>query len=491
MNKERNNLTDKYNKNPLKLNDDLMNNILNNIQKDLADQLESSSTQIDKTPLSISSNKIPSKNSNNPAPKKVSDGDLLTSMAKRLSVVEKQLFDERKKVKENEIHKEQLARENINLKNELENKKCHEISDDNCKNCNILKNYIIDLTKYTEELREFLKENGFIILDPIPSIDRTNSLIKDNYACKIIGDDNYQNNAETIKSHDISDNSLSDDISVLIPKEIDIEVLFRRIEESNMLFIKDGQLSKFEMDEDKIFRLKQQKELKIFFYQNGIIIDGYNFYEFSSKEANRILSDILDGYTPSILKNNYPNGTLLLPVNNLHQIYSQDKRSNTCKFLSYNDPITNKEKISGQEFLNKFPEKVIKHGKIYNIRDDMEKLLIIKRNHEYNNDENEHFINIDKNKENELKEHICKLKIKIPSIDKIITVNVPKIEKMKSLFEFISKFMISYGNKIDIEKFCFYSIYPYKIYSINEEKSLEENGMFPNYFLIFDFKKVV
>ena len=116
MNKEKNNLTDKYNNNPLKLNDDLMNNMLNNIQKDLADQLESSSTQIDKTPFFISSNKIPSKNSNNPAPKKVSDGDLLTSMAKRLSVVEKQLFDERKKVKENEIHIEQLARENINLK---------------------------------------------------------------------------------------------------------------------------------------------------------------------------------------------------------------------------------------------------------------------------------------------------------------------------------------------------------------------------------------
>ena len=54
----------------------------------------------------------------------------------------------------------------------------------------------------------------------------------------------------------------------------------------NFLIYKDGS-SKFEKENnsDKIFKLKQIKELKIVFYKNGMLIENYRFYEFSSEEG--------------------------------------------------------------------------------------------------------------------------------------------------------------------------------------------------------------
>ena len=53
---------------------------------------------------------------------------------------------------------------------------------------------------------------------------------------------------------------------------------------------------------NKIEKLKQIKELLISFYKNGLIIEGYQFFPYESENASKILQDILDGYSPFILK---------------------------------------------------------------------------------------------------------------------------------------------------------------------------------------------
>lgn len=53
------------------------------------------------------------------------------------------------------------------------------------------------------------------------------------------------------------------------------------------------------------------------FYANGIVIKGYNFFPYKSKDSLKILADLLDGYFPFIFKAKYPNGVLLEVVDHI------------------------------------------------------------------------------------------------------------------------------------------------------------------------------
>ena len=62
-------------------------------------------------------------------------------------------------------------------------------------------------------------------------------------------------------------------------------------------------------------------EVNIFFYKNGIMIDGFPFSPYHAKEAQSMLSDILDGYFPFDLKTKYPEGVPLKPVDLTDEMY--------------------------------------------------------------------------------------------------------------------------------------------------------------------------
>jgi UBX domain-containing protein 11 len=53
---------------------------------------------------------------------------------------------------------------------------------------------------------------------------------------------------------------------------------------------------------------KKLDPIQIFFFKNGIIVAGDKFAPYYSKEAQNVLSDILDGYFPYDLKKKYPEG---------------------------------------------------------------------------------------------------------------------------------------------------------------------------------------
>ena len=96
-----------------------------------------------------------------------------------------------------------------------------------------------------------------------------------------------------------------------LPAEIDTEVLTRRIEELN--FIAEKQ--RIVKNKDGQHQFVKLHELQIFFYKNGLMIDGgFAFCPYHSKEAQSMLSDILDGYFPFDLKVKYPEGVPLKPV---------------------------------------------------------------------------------------------------------------------------------------------------------------------------------
>jgi hypothetical protein len=94
--------------------------------------------------------------------------------------------------------------------------------------------------------------------------------------------------------------------------------LTKRIEELN--FIAEKQFVATIQGNMKGF--KQHQDVPIFFFQNGLMIKGFPFYPYYSKQAQSVLSDILDGYFPFDLKAKYPNGVPLKPVDMCDEVYN-------------------------------------------------------------------------------------------------------------------------------------------------------------------------
>lgn len=64
-----------------------------------------------------------------------------------------------------------------------------------------------------------------------------------------------------------------------------------------------------------VHRLEKPKPVVIVFFRNGLAMKAAGgFHPYYSKQAQSILSDILDGYFPYDLKKSYPDGAFLNAV---------------------------------------------------------------------------------------------------------------------------------------------------------------------------------
>ena len=102
-----------------------------------------------------------------------------------------------------------------------------------------------------------------------------------------------------------------------LPPEIDTEVLSRRIEELNFI----AEKSKIQK-KDGVNKFVKQDDFKIWFFKNGLLLQGFPFYPYHSKEAQSVLSDILEGYFPYDLKIKFPNGVPLKPIDLTDDVYN-------------------------------------------------------------------------------------------------------------------------------------------------------------------------
>jgi len=206
------------------------------------------------------------------------DSDLLTSMAARLSQLEKLNQSLRLEVKEKGLTINTLK---------LENEKLRLASDTN--NVKEVSEIIQERDKYRKQAQEMEK-------------------FLSDYGLKWIGEDSSGKGKHEGQFNSKAINKELDHKAPAyrsnLPSEIDTEVLTRRIEELNFIAEKEKIVT-------NAYGMKEFKPLdpvQIFFFKNGIIIKGYNFQPYYSKEAQSILSDILDGYFPYDLKKRYPEG---------------------------------------------------------------------------------------------------------------------------------------------------------------------------------------
>ena len=447
---------------------------INNDKNNIIKQIESK-TKNSKTPLKYS------------VPIKKNDEDLLLSMTKRLNIVEQNLKEANLKLKKKD---EEIIKLNIKIKELEKIKKETEKENLNitCENCIQLNKIIEQQNEYITKLYNFMKENGILIsksiVDP-KSQEVINKKLKDlqNELNELNMENEYENN-EYDKS--------------LLPKTIDIKVLERRIDEMNaIIYEEQGNNAQFESEDGKIFKLKQKKEILISFYKNGLIIEGYQFFPYESETSQKIIQDIIDGYSPYILHDRYPHGVLMKIENHVKILYEPNINKN---IKNLNDP-GEQTYMSPKEFVNIFPNKIIKNGNILNIKEDMEKILNINKDESKNkdnskNEENEFNLYDEKNKEIK-DEDLCKLKIKVVTVDKIINIKIPKNKHINELFDFVKKYVNDNLKKIsstlkinNINDYGFIMTFPFKILfydkNKNKENTLDKYGLYPSLFITFD-----
>ena len=447
---------------------------INNDKNNIIKQIESK-TKNSKTPLKYS------------IPIKKNDEDLLLSMTKRLNIVEQNLKEANLKLKKKD---EEIIKLNIRIKEleKIKKEKEKENLNITCENCIQLNKIIEQQNEYITKLYNFMKENGILIsksiVDP-KSQEVINKKLKDlqNELNELNLDNEYENN-EYDKS--------------LLPKTIDIKVLERRIDEMNaIIYEEQGNNAQFESEDGKIFKLKQKKEILISFYKNGLIIEGYQFFPYESETSQKIIQDIIDGYSPYILHDRYPHGVLMKIENHVKILYEPNINKN---IKNLNDP-GEQTYMSPKEFVNIFPNKIIKNGNILNIKEDMEKILNINKDESNNkdnskNEENEFNLYDEKNKEIK-DEDLCKLKIKVVTVDKIINIKIPKNKHINELFDFVKKYVNDNLKKIsstlkinNINDYGFIMTFPFKILfydkNKNKENTLDKCGLYPSLFITFD-----
>ena len=104
----------------------------------------------------------------------------------------------------------------------------------------------------------------------------------------------------------------------------------------------------------------------LIFYKNGVHLEGFPIFYFGSHDAVSLIADLLDGYFPRQLEKSFPDGVLLEVVDKLDELYDEKKPSSRTGI--WDSPGRDMKPVSQEEFLKKLPEKVIREGKIFEIR---------------------------------------------------------------------------------------------------------------------------
>ena len=432
-------------------------------------------------------------------PNKKTEDDLLSSMNKKLNIAEKNIKDLNTILKQKE---EEILKLNKNIK-ELENQIFSKKSDDDskdeekdmyCENCIKMNKIIEQQNEYITKLYNFMNENGILISKSVVDPKSKEEIQK---KLKSLEEDLNKIKMEIPEGDKLSSSLYN---KSFLPRTIDIKVLARRIDEMNtIIYEEQGNNAQFESEDGKIFKLKHKKEILISFYKDGLIIEGYQFFPYESEESQKIIQDIIDGYSPYILHDRYPHGVLMKVENHVKFLYEANKNNGGNNIKDLKDP-KEKKYLSPKEFLNIFPNKVIKNGNILNIKEDMEKLLGLKTDEQNNSNkekEENDFNLYDINNTGIKQKDLCKLKIKVATVDKIINVNIPKNRHINELFDFVKNYVnenlkkVSLTLKINnISDYGFIMTFPFKILTyektIDKENTLEKCGLYPSLFITFD-----
>eukprot|EP00826_Nyctotherus_ovalis_P064386 TRINITY_DN9442_c0_g7_i2.p1 TRINITY_DN9442_c0_g7~~TRINITY_DN9442_c0_g7_i2.p1 ORF type:complete len:390 (-),score=118.76 TRINITY_DN9442_c0_g7_i2:104-1273(-) len=212
------------------------------------------------------------------------DANLVSAMEKRLANLEGLVKAQRAEIK-------QKAEQLVVAESEL-GKLRKEVPADRVKKYRQAKLQNDELLKENNEIKAFLKEYGY------------------NW-----DDKSGEFNLAELKSNlEVKGPAYRNDL----PREIDLRVIMQRIDALNAIAEADAKKIN---SNNGVHSLGVLDPLMICFYKNGIVLDGFPFHPYHAREAQGMLSDILDGYFPYDLKAKYPEGVPLKVVDKTVEKY--------------------------------------------------------------------------------------------------------------------------------------------------------------------------
>lgn len=365
------------------------------------------------------------------ASSKPQDTDLLSSMAQKLSKTEKVCEAQRKEIKEktDQLHKAQKEIQTLKTLS----------SSDQISAFQALESENQRLRSQIQEMEAFLLDYGlkWVGNNPSGQLDIA-SLMQDIPTSEAL----YRYN---------------------LPNEIDIAIIERRIQELNIVAEKDAARW---VAQGAVHRFKAPESICITFFKNGLVMQGYPFRPYSSKEAQSLLSDILDGYFPYDLKKKYPDGVPLRSVDKTLEMFKS-----TGGVQGVNDPslgLLNKD-----QFLAQLPENVIKNGEIIPVREDVAKVF---------GSEKTGTVKVDTHVDQILKtdtnfKDFTTLRIKTETGKRNLIILLLFTDTLQTLKKFLDLNRESKG------RYEVRSTFPAKTFDFGDPSSLQELGLVPNYAL--------
>ena len=319
-----------------------------------------------------------------------SSSSLITSMASRLSALEKS----HKKMRMELVQKEKeclkmkrkcqlLTKENANLRQlyqkETDSGEKNEEDDSSTSNNNKDRHYYEGKVAMEENNDTKIRYHGLPTIsmaDNIIDLESKNqrlrnqvhemeSFLKD-YGLVWVGRNHGANN------------------HVEAPKpQIDFAILFSRLDELNELA---GAGKKVVQVKGKKAVFGRKEGIPLSVYKDGIMLFRGPFRPYTSDNARSFLNDVMDGYFPAEFKDKYPDGVVFEINDSSDKTYddkmkaheeNESSSSNGFKAFGGIGKSCNSPKMKTQEFLNRLPEKIICGGEVIQIRQDIADRLAV------------------------------------------------------------------------------------------------------------------
>jgi hypothetical protein len=149
----------------------------------------------------------------------------------------------------------------------------------------------------------------------------------------------------------------------------------QRLKELNGL-LEDGEKKVVKID--GVHRLDMQiKTVNLVFYRNGMFFKNGPLRSYVLPEARMFVKDIMEGYFPYELKDDYPDGVYISAVDRSQEDWTSGGAVKQTDFKAFGGAghALGGDTISKDQFLRNLPAIVISGGKVVSIRNDVGRMV--------------------------------------------------------------------------------------------------------------------
>eukprot|EP01083_Nonionella_stella_P033303 91170_1 len=227
-------------------------------------------------------------------------------------------------------------------------------------------NQISLLTNHKNDLETVLyqhnDENGIEFLNKVEELQIENNNCKKQIAEMELFLADYGMEWAGYKYHQDADKIQTNEDTTRNAVNFSIHIMIQRIKELNSL------INYQHITKDKhsnIYQFRSPPTISLIFYSNGIFLKNGPLRKYELLETKQFIRDILDGFFPSELQDEYPNGVKLEAVNCI------DKEC-ALNTICSNDAKYTGDNITPEALISKLPQKVIRDGSVVEFQSEFQ-----------------------------------------------------------------------------------------------------------------------